>query len=94
MKTVLNSSGWFRWNSAAAKGGCSVMVRCLLLVVAVSTAVTLAGCSFTVHEPPGAGVRRSTVGQELLDLKRAYDSGAITESEYARKKEELLETSR
>lgn len=35
-------------------------------------------------------MRRSTVGQELIDLKRAYESGAISEAEYAAKKSELL----
>jgi hypothetical protein len=68
----------------------SLLVRCLLLLVVVSAAVTMTGCSFTVHEPRDAGVRRSTVGQELIDLKRAHESGAISDPEYETKKEELL----
>jgi hypothetical protein len=68
----------------------SVLLRCLLLSLVVSAAVTMTGCSFTVHEPRDVGVRRSTVGAELMDLKKAYESGAITQHEYETKKEELL----
>lgn len=59
-------------------------------VAALAMAVILlgAGCG-------GADVRTqtttTTTGQELLDLKKAYDSGVITEKEYERKREEILE---
>lgn len=33
---------------------------------------------------------RGTQGQQLLDLKEAYDKGVITESEYNRTKNEIL----
>jgi hypothetical protein len=32
----------------------------------------------------------TTTGQQLVDLKRAYDQGIITQSEYERKKREIL----
>ena len=32
----------------------------------------------------------TTLGQELTDLKAAYDQGIITEKEYEKKKKELL----
>ena len=32
-----------------------------------------------------------TVGQELIDLKRALDSGAISEQEYVKLKQKTLE---
>lgn len=32
-----------------------------------------------------------TQGKQLLDLKEAYDKGVITESEYKRTKNEILE---
>lgn len=54
----------------------------------------MTGCSFTVHEPRDVGMRRTTVGQELIDLKRAHESGVITEQEYEAKKTELLENRR
>jgi len=33
----------------------------------------------------------TTVGQELTDLKKAYDEGIITEKEYEESKERILE---
>ncbi len=71
-----------------------VLVRFLLLTLIVSAAVTMTGCSFTVHEPKEMGMRRNTVGQELIDLKRAYETGAINENEYENKRQELLENRR
>ncbi len=32
----------------------------------------------------------TTMGQELTDLKKAYDAGIITEKEYKRSKEKIL----
>lgn len=34
--------------------------------------------------------RTTTLGQELQDLKAAYDQGIITQKEYEQKKKELL----
>ena len=33
----------------------------------------------------------TTTGQELMDLKKAYDTGVISEKEYDRKREEILD---
>jgi len=33
----------------------------------------------------------TTMGQELTDLKKAYDDGIISEKEYERSKEQILE---
>ena len=33
----------------------------------------------------------TTVGQELTDLKKAYDDGIVTEKEYQESKEKILE---
>jgi len=35
----------------------------------------------------------ATVGQQLIELKKAYDSGAITEKEYNKLKEEAMKQS-
>ncbi len=35
--------------------------------------------------------RMTTVGQELSDLKRAHDQGALSDDEYESQKEKLLE---
>ena len=34
--------------------------------------------------------RSTTLGQELIDLDKAYQQGAITEDQYKKAKEELL----
>lgn len=36
-------------------------------------------------------INSTTTGQQLMDLKKAYDSGAITEKEYSRQKELILD---
>jgi len=92
MKTSMTTSGNFSTPSAVPATPGSALVRCLLLSMVVTLALAMAGCSFTVHEPRDAGVsRRTTVGQELVDLKKAYDAGALSEHEYETKKAELLD---
>jgi hypothetical protein len=55
-----------------------------LLLLSVGT---LAGCG-----GGGADVRATTVskGQELQDLKKAFDSGAISKKEYERLRSEVI----
>lgn len=53
----------------------------------LSLTLTMAGCMYhggtqSTHPP--------TLGQELLDLQSALDAGAISEQEYAHKKQQLL----
>ena len=58
--------------------------------IALSTAMLLGGCvaagtgSRTIIEKP-------TVGQQLMDLKKARDIGAINEAEYESQKTKLLQ---
>jgi hypothetical protein len=35
-------------------------------------------------------ISTTTTGQELMDLKKAYESGAISESEYERERKKIL----
>lgn len=57
-------------------------------VAVMSAILAVAGCG-------GADVRTqtttTTTGQELLDLKKAYEAGVLSEKEYDRKREEILE---
>jgi uncharacterized membrane protein len=50
---------------------------------------------------PGGGdsktethITTTTTGQQLIDLQKAYESGAITEKEYNRQKQEILDKSK
>jgi len=64
-------------------------VRTVSLLAAVLLATTmLYGCS-----GGGASVQASTttMGQELADLKKAYDQGIITEKEYEKSKKQILQ---
>ncbi len=38
-----------------------------------------------------SSISTATVGQQLLDLKKAYDSGAITKQEYEQQRKKILE---
>ena len=58
--------------------------RILLGVILLAT--TLSGCAI------GSGkteVTKPTLGQELIELKKAKESGAISEQEYEEMKEKL-----
>ena len=61
----------------------------VLATLGLGTA-TLPGCG-------GGGARtniearRATTGQELQDLKKAYESGAITEKEYEKQRKKILD---
>ena len=62
-------------------------------VLALSALLLLSGCIGI-----GGGdkhiVQKPTVGQQLVDLKKARDTGAITENEYQAQKTKLLEASK
>ena len=57
------------------------MIRSYLYGLALAAALALGACSSSKTEvlPPIVNV---SIGQQLIDLKKAKDSGAISESEY------------
>jgi hypothetical protein len=63
-----------------------------LLAGGVLAALVLAGCGGTteVVQP----VVNVSVGQQLIDLKRARDAGALTDAEFQRQKEQLIDSLR
>ena len=63
-----------------------------LLAGGVLVALMLTGCGGTTEVvQPQVNV---SVGQQLLDLKKARDAGALTESEFQRQKEQLIDSIR
>ncbi|MBM3878475.1 MAG: hypothetical protein FJ387_01980 [Verrucomicrobia bacterium] len=49
-----------------------------------------AGCAWSVGGKRGDAPAPPTRGQELIDLKRALDAGAISPTEYDQQKQRLL----
>ena len=60
------------------------------VLLASLLATSLVGCSGGGAEVKSE-VRTTTTGQELLDLKKALDSGAITQQEYDAQRKRVLE---
>ena len=54
-------------------------------------AALLGGCSHREVLQPAVEV---TIGQQLIDLKKARDSGALSDSEYQRQKQRLIDAVR
>jgi hypothetical protein len=52
----------------------------------------LSGCAWSIGSDKGTGkvVATPTRGQELIDLKRAKDQGAITEDEYQAQRKAIM----
>ncbi len=63
-----------------------------LLAGGMLAALMLAGCGGTteVVQP----VVNVSVGQQLIDLKKARDAGALTDAEFQRQKEQLIDSLR
>jgi hypothetical protein len=58
-------------------------------------AASLWGCcggSKTVEQTP-VNVQTKTTGEQLMDLQKAYESGAIDEKQYNKMKQEIIEKS-
>jgi hypothetical protein len=63
----------------------------VLAIVALTAASLLSGCAWSVGgRESGETVVHPTQGQELIDLKRAKDQGALTDAEYENQKLKLL----
>ena len=60
-----------------------------LMAILFIGAISLSSC---IGGGPETSVRTDAVstGQELIDLKKAYDQGIITEKEYEKKKKQIL----
>ena len=64
-----------------------------LLVIAAAVGGLLSGCAWSIGSDRCAGkvVAAPTRGQELIDLKKAKDQGAITEEEYQAQRKAIME---
>ena len=62
--------------------------RRMTAAAAFAATLTAAGCGGNEVLQPTVSV---SVGQQLIDLKRARDSGAVSERDYERQKEQLID---
>ena len=58
------------------------------LIIVVSAVLFLAACGGGGAE---TNVQTNTTGQQLVDLQKALDSGALTKEQYEEQKEIILE---
>ena len=64
-------------------------------IATFALAASLWGCcggSKTVEQTP-VNVQTKTTGEQLMDLQKAYESGAIDEKQYNKMKQEIIEKS-
>ncbi len=71
-----------RWHSRRAAVTCVALAAATTLLTGCLN-LQLGGGSTTRPQPP-------TVGQQLIDLKKARDTGAISEAEYQAARAKLL----
>ena len=71
------------------------LIRPILTAMSVLTlAALLAGCAWSIGEKEGTDGPKTiqpTKGDELLDLKKAYEQGAMTEQEYNDQRQRILD---
>ncbi len=63
------------------------MLKTTRLAAAILAVTLLGGCVLVGGRQT---VQKPTTGQELVDLKTAYDAGALTAEEYDCKRSEIL----
>jgi len=66
-------------------------LRVLAMIILIPFWVGLAGCGGGGGGEVKSDISTTTVGQELMDLKSAYEKGAITQEQYENAKEKILE---
>ena len=62
--------------------------RSMTAAAALAATLTAAGCGGNEVLQPTVSV---SVGQQLIDLKKARDSNALSERDYERQKEQLID---
>lgn len=63
----------------------------LMTAGAALTLLMLGGCGWSLGASSNEQVQKPTVGQSLIDLKRAHDSGALSDAEYAKRHKEIID---
>jgi hypothetical protein len=81
-----------RDNERAINGAGARRMHGWHMLAAGAVCAALAGCGGTTEVvPPTVNV---SIGQQLIDLKRARDAGALSQTEYERQKARLIDSVR
>lgn len=70
--------------------------RAAAAIVMLALVASMAGCcggSHTVEKATPVNVQTQTTGDQLIDLQKAYQSGAINEQQYNKMKQEIIDKS-
>ena len=62
----------------------------VVLCSALAAALVSGGCVAAIGNRGNAGVGCGTVGQQLIDLKKAHDSGAMSDAEFESERAKVL----
>jgi hypothetical protein len=62
----------------------------VLLFASMLAGSLLSGCAWSVGSRDGESYVRPTPGQELIDLQRAHESGALSDAEYEAQRQKVL----
>ena len=65
-------------------------LRVCLLVMVIVLGIGFAGCRGGGKAQVQSTTTTTTLGQELMDLQKAYEQGIITEKEYKETKEKII----
>jgi len=66
------------------------MAGLVLTVVSAVVLVSTGGCAWSIGDGKDTRIHPPTKGQELVDLKKAKDAGALTEEEYQKEKNTVM----
>ena len=71
-------------------------IKIFILSLLIISGAGFAGCCGSPGEGGKGGtaevtVKKHTTGQELIDLQKAHESGAISDEEYEKQKEAILD---
>ena len=58
-------------------------------LIAIAATTLLSGCNIELGTGSTTKIQNPTVGQQLIDLKRAKDNGAISDEEYQAQKSKI-----
>ena len=65
-------------------------VRVCVIVMVIVLGIGFAGCRGGGKAQIKSTTTTTTLGQELMDLQKAYEQGIITEKEYKESKERII----